>query len=1850
MTLNRTFVASGPTPIPSGLQVSGDFYDLKNRLFSKVDINLENTSQVIYRYTIVIMRGETSQEYDATTSLSKDSNYPTKNKLEIDIVHSLTPRDGVVDKTIEYNFSNLLNHSILHKLDIKEVVNSVTKTYNLTHTQDFRFYATPVTLTNFTFTRGDTTNDHFQNNDTIKISGLNLYHGSNNPIDQTIPETRTILPQGVVIQPMLFTIQEDVISPGGSIEYIEYETAYAPSGNYTFNNVQLTTGKIYKINVTASWLLGYSTDIASTQKLSVLNRPVIEGVVVENLYEYSANADVVTITTDPITSASFNLASKIWFEFYNPSDTLVAKAGGVSGISINTGSNVYTLKLSNIAVLSSGGLLVDTNYKVKALVQYTTGQYRRSDPLPELENGDRVNFTKSVPEIVSSIINPLYTINDPSNKKILDISVKKQAYQLYAPNIVSGIKFHFYDGAALVASTSSYTFVNSSGEGNVTYPILLSDVTPGVLVNDKDYRIKAEVTLVKHSGATELRLSELDTSLPYSDKVNFTKSVPEIVSHSIIPLFTSDPLEKILDIEVKKQEYFLVAPNVASGIKFHFYDADDTETIVASTSSSTFVNSSGEGNVTYPILLSDVTRVLPDGDYLVNDKNYRIKAEVTLVKHSGSTELRLSELSSATESIPDQVNFSESFPEIVNHTINSLYTSNPLEKILDIYVQKQSYFLVAPNVESGIKFHFYDESSTTIPVASTSSYTFVNSSGVGNVSYPILLSEVTPGVLVNDKDYRIQAEVTLEPHHGGTETRPSAFSSLTASIPDKVNFSLKRPFITSITSYDFQDDGEGENSEQIIANIVVRKELYELVAPTSEEGIRFLIYDSTGTTLVGSTTNPPNTRYTFYNSSANPITEYSIKLSDVVIESGQVLENGTSYKVKAEVSIIKHSGDTELRLSAEFKELKGTQDAVNISSVTISNSWALSTNNNPSSSSTRFNASPSIGISGFFKKTPQFNGGSDINHLDIATTKFRIEYSVGVASVGVGDAVVWTYGAWTNVQKAVLLQKSSSESLQEAVARINAVTPVTSSGDGKFDNVIGSGRGNTQENMIFFIPQEQVTGTNAFTESNKVKVQISIIDPTNMWDSANGGVTDPKESNSIQLINKINNYDFVVDSSSEPYNTLSEEGYLFLNIPVDWKSIHAHSVIVGYKYVSGDDYSYQTFTYDSTTTISFEVDPITGTTLYYSVAYLVKNVNIGPTATTQGLTIEKNVPIKLFPSSSDYSITNTSYTTFNTGGKSSIKFDLAFNASSTSQIDGINVYFTSPSSTQEPNQGSGIDKTRIATFTASQAGINKTIQLLHVGSTINYATTGNFTPLNRIDASGAPIDVTNDFSLPWQDFDFANISFEAFRDRRVTTTGASFGTINYVESGSSDFDRTIWNVPVMNSPRWNGPITLEGGVRNSSTATKLSWMQVRDLNNVDFTYDFTMMKDDNSASLIHDYTGSAALTESEQILTIDPDANAKYNITLASVFDPGTTGSMREVSAHADTIEFHTIHVDVSGINISVQNPSNTTKVNLSFNNAVVSGNTLTTAGAIESAIFDSNIAEQHVMFTSTNPTRALTRLVPTNNVIERVVSPATTKEFLLPSDSSLAQKFSFFMRLKALIKYKVTRYTNTTPTTPTTEVLTTSSVEIADQTNTDDNSQYIVSSIPIIGTTFTTTPDPVDGSPTLNFLLDANGLEVEGFTSVVIIIGQDGTESKPDGEAVVLVFPDTGATSDYSNEVAGSGAAPLNPRLTAGESFTTTPTTITGAVHGSHNADYTLKIGDINTTGRYKNSTLKMPLSSVSGFTDGQVNLWILATTRRGTNFSSLTATYTPPAVVSNLSISSTDGEYFVHFDVTST
>ena len=81
----------------------------------------------------------------------------------------------------------------------------------------------------------------------------------------------------------------------------------------------------------------------------------------------------------------------------------------------------------------------------------------------------------------------------------------------------------------------------------------------------------------------------------------------------------------------------------------------------------------------------------------------------------------------------------------------------------------------------------------------------------------------------------------------------------------------------------------------------------------------------------------------------------------------------------------------------------------------------------------------------------------------------------------------------------------------------------------------------------------------------------------------------------------------------------------------------------------------------------------------------------------------------------------------------------------------------------------------------------------------------------------------------------------------------------------------------------------------------------------------------------------------------------------------------------------------------------------------------------------------------------------------------------------------------------------------------------------------------------------------------------------------------------------------------------------------------------------YTLTIGAIDSTGRYADSTLKMPASSDSGFSDGPINMWVLATTRRGTDFSALVANYSPRAVVSNLTITGSGSDFYANFDLNS-
>jgi len=1405
---------------------------------------------------------------------------------------------------------------------------------------------------------------------------------------------------------------------------------------------------------------------------------------------------------------------------------------------------------------------------------------------------------------------------------------------------------------------------------------------------------------------------------------------------------------------------------------------------------------------------------------------------------------------------PDKVNFTNTIPEIVSNTINSLYTDeDPSDgKILDIEVKNEAYQLIAPNASNGIKFHFYDGATL---VASTGSYDFVNSSGGSNKSYPILLSEVTPvaggDYLVNDKEYRIKAEVTLT-----TGEKRLSELDVTNPLSDKVNFSIKYPVISTISSYDFQNDGNNGNSvSQVIASILVPHQSYELVAPTKiatsvSGGIRFLIYDSNELTLVARTI-----YYDFVNSGASAVKQYDIKLNELNFEAGNKLSNGLpGYRVKAEVTIVEHSGDQVPRVSQDFDDLKGTQDVVALTSVTISNSWALATNDNPSSSPERFNASPLIGISGYFKKTLQFDPDNYTRHLDIATTKFKIEYKVGNA------------GSWQDVQKGVLLQRLAGESIAAAVGRANTTSPESVT-NGKFDNVPSASTPYDNE-MIFFIPQVQVPGSAAFTESDKVQVQITIDDSVNIWGSTSGSVTTPTSSHldsntSLQIIKKINTYNYVVGQSSEPWNsdtddslvyidtqvnnnnavrtysksslvagssniitysregwrvvntgngtkmhlyfymneveplnqtysnsfrlsdinglgmylvfdhhlgareypfiglyttatppttppaaaapgnkagwyksrivynnnnnsksalgnttldasrsgltllytgtdnpnfrpdidssrrvkldintlatntfgnydnelvnliaistdssasagklnfTLKEAGFttsssvlnslamkfaknIFLNIPVDWASEHADSVKVGVKYsLDGLFSSYQTFNYVAPPPaqhVSILVDPNQGTTLYYSVAYIVDNVNIGPTAATEGLTAEKIVENKFFPSSTDYTIANTSYKTFNTGGKSSITFDLAFTPASTSGIDGVNVYFTSTDSS--------ITKTRIGSYSSTQGGTGKTIQLLYTDTTINNAVAlDNNTKLNVMNSSGT---IVTDNLVRWGDFDSASISFEAYRYSRVEST-AVYGTTYYVESGSSNFDKTIWNVPKLTKPSADASGTniyeLSGGVINITAGANfhvITWPTASDLNSVPFTYDLTITENE---ALVVDQDN---MSGPSYVIPIDTDETNKYTTQVRKVFNGGSLTN-REISDH-DTIVFYTAKVDTSSMAVSVQNPSNDSSVTLLWGSPVFTGLSVTIDGS-EPASFANNVQTHYIQY-RIGESGSYSRLgLSTDPIIE----DSSPKTYTLPSNANLGTLFDFVMYIKAQVKFTLNGSVNLSKSTAYSVPL----------TSVTDASSYIVSTIPSIGLP-STTPVLISGdanhSPTLLLDLNAKGLEDEGFISVVVVLTQDGTANKPEGEQALLVFPGSaGSSFNFTNVLQGSGGGG-DVRLIGGDFATSAPYAVNNSNVSTHNNTYTLTIGTKKPDGRFGYSTLSMPSSNNSGFVNSglstspdynPINYMVILTTRRGTDIKVGQFDYVLP-IVTNVYITTTNGEYFVNFEI---
>ena len=530
MSIINPFISSAryPTP-PAGVSALGRFYDKKNSVSFSTDITFPLGDYKVSKFSVDIDKKDKSAPSNAihkpedVVERLEGSDVTSNKYLRLCTISSSS------GSHIQYDFTNGNEYRILYEIYITHTAENNAKTYyRLEHIQNFKFFATPVSLSDFSF------DPNVQVGDKITVSGLRLLTGS--APDSTEPEATSDY------DAVQFTFQEVEAETGvtlnnQSTEPYIVDLPYNALGNYTLPHNTLTNGKIYRVDVEENWALGFSAHQRSSQPLYILNRPQIAaaGIDVKGLSVHHANNVVVSINmNDLVPSGAVAIPSTIWFEFINSNNVLVAKTAAVT-----PSGNLYAFKLNQIDIVSNGGILIDNQYSVKAVVQYPNG----SSP-PHERRSDAVNVTFDLVKPSIKTITPYDVQNDggndgvfhsdstdvdTSNQIIATVAVDNVAYELYAPSM---IKFNIYNlSDTQLAETKEYTFKNSLGVGSQPYNIQLDEITllggALALTNGTPYRVKAAVSLLDHDSTPnpEWRLSASFTSVQFHQNVAPVPSV-----------------------------------------------------------------------------------------------------------------------------------------------------------------------------------------------------------------------------------------------------------------------------------------------------------------------------------------------------------------------------------------------------------------------------------------------------------------------------------------------------------------------------------------------------------------------------------------------------------------------------------------------------------------------------------------------------------------------------------------------------------------------------------------------------------------------------------------------------------------------------------------------------------------------------------------------------------------------------------------------------------------------------------------------------------------------------------------------------------------------------------------------------------------------------------------------------------------------------------------------------------------------------------------------------------------------------------------------------------------------------
>jgi hypothetical protein len=681
---------------------------------------------------------------------------------------------------------------------------------------------------------------------------------------------------------------------------------------------------------------------------------------------------------------------------------------------------------------------------------------------------------------------------------------------------------------------------------------------------------------------------------------------------------------------------------------------------------------------------------------------------------------------------------------------------------------------------------------------------------------------------------------------------------------------------------------------------------------------------------------------------------------------------------------------------------------------------------------------------------------------------------------------------------------------------------------------------------------------------------------------------------------------------------------------------------------------------------------VAGTTITYKVTY---NYHAIDGSVFPGQISELYTAVCLdSPKQSDYSVTDYSFTTFNNNklpnGKSTISFKISENVSSTDRMDGVDVYF-------QPSQTSpAIPSILIERYSLSDlSGANPALRTLTL---VNPAGADGKTYILQlvVDSNGNPVlDVDGNHtyvqtSYVWNNKTAGVISFVGYRDHRVSPYTPALYT-NYAVSRYTPAPPppgtgpgNVVNIPFLPKPSnlhnhsgGMGPVIgglLAGGLLagaagsgGSSSSSSSSSSSNGDSSNND-----PDEEEQNSWGGVEGITLTSGIIGQDIYLMWKPpfgavvdgeESNVTYSVTLSNGVEQDVGYLDFDVNQPycklkgVDSVMEYTINLmntcEVDGI------PEESEPNVIIFTAARV----VTTVMIVT---VDPKSTDESLTVSWLPPVKEGTSLITstklTNNGTNVSSSPTPYKESSPKTYDISSLSLGEIMKLKMAVRARI-NYTIDGVLCPT----------YATRLSLGHETDYALSTIPSVSLSSSTSTVLMQGNssstPTLLLELNANGLEAEGFISLVVILTQDGTPDKPGGTEVLLQFPLNPSSSNpflFPGKVESVGS-----NLTAGNSYSViplnlSPTGLSNSLDPSGN--YTLKIGNVLTSGvdsgRYSLSFLTFPANS--GFVDDkEANIMAILTTRRGTDIMVGSFNYVTPAEVSQISISQANGNYYVNF-----